>query len=48
MALWLDPFAPLLTLLQHTAAFLLPVDVTVSDSDLVLTMYFPGLTVVYY
>ena len=45
MALWLDPFAPLLTPLQQTAAFLPPVDVTVSDSDLVLTMDLPGLTV---
>ena len=44
MTLWLDPFAPLVSQFGGTGAFLPPADVTVSDSDLVLTMDLPGLT----
>jgi HSP20 family protein len=42
-----DPFAPLSTLVGpplRTVAFVPPVDVSVSDSDVVLTMDVPGLT----
>src|SRR5919108_719148 len=42
-----DPFAPLSTLVGpplRTVAFVPPVDVAVSDSDVVLTMDVPGLT----
>lgn len=42
-----DPFAPLSTLVgppPRTMAFVPPVDVAVSDSDVVLTMDVPGLT----
>lgn len=41
--LWAEPFAPLMTQATRTAAFLPPLDVTVSDSDIVLTMDVPGL-----
>jgi HSP20 family protein len=44
MTLWFDPFAPLLTQFNRSAAFLPPADVTVSEGDLVLTMDLPGLT----
>lgn len=44
MTLWFDPFAPLVTQLHRTAAFLPPADVTVSEGDLVITMDLPGLT----
>jgi HSP20 family protein len=42
-----DPFAPLSTIVGpplRTVAFVPPVDVAVSDSDVVLTMDLPGLT----
>ncbi len=41
--LWTDPFAPL-TAQRNRAAFLPAADVTVSESDMVLTMDLPGLT----
>jgi len=40
---WTDPFA-LFTAPVNRAAFLPPADVTVSESDMVLTMDLPGLT----
>jgi HSP20 family protein len=40
-----DPFTPLFSQLGRTAAFLPPVDVRVSESDVVITMDVPGLTV---
>ena len=43
MTLWFDPFAPV-SLHNRTAAFLPPIDVTVGEGDLVLTMDLPGLT----
>ena len=42
--LWTDPFAPLLTQLPRTAAFVPAGDLAVSESDLVLTLDLPGLT----
>lgn len=44
MFLFNDPFEPLVTQLNRTAAFLPAADLTVSDGDLVLTMDVPGLT----
>lgn len=40
-----DPFAPFVSQLTRTAAFVPPADLTVSDGDLVLTMDVPGLRV---
>ena len=40
---WTDPFAPFMAQM-NCAAFLPPTDVTVSESDMVLTMDLPGLT----
>ena len=42
--LWTDPFAPLLTQFTRQAGFLPAGDLSVSDSDLVLTLDLPGLT----
>lgn len=42
--LWSDPFAPLLTQLSRSAAFVPVADLTVSERDLVLTLDLPGLT----
>jgi HSP20 family protein len=44
MTLVFDPFAPLFPRLDGTAAFTAPADVTVGESDLMLTMDLPGLT----
>src|SRR4051812_38192259 len=44
MTLVFDPFAPLFPRLNGTAAFTAPADVTVGESDLMLTMDLPGLT----
>jgi HSP20 family protein len=44
MTLVFDPFTPLFPRLNGTAAFTAPADVTVGESDLVLTMDLPGLT----
>ena len=44
MTLVFDPFAPLFPRLNGGAAFSAPADVTVGESDLVLTMDLPGLT----
>lgn len=41
--LWTDPFAPFATQLNR-AAFFPAADLTVSESDMVLTMDLPGLT----
>jgi HSP20 family protein len=41
--LFSDPFFPLVTQLQRPAAFVPLADVTVSDSDMVLTMDIPGV-----
>ena len=40
---WTDPFAPFMAQMNR-AAFLPAADVTVSESDMVLTMDLPGLT----
>lgn len=42
--LFSDPFFPLVTQLQRPAAFVPAADVSVGESDLVLTMDVPGLT----
>ena len=42
--LWNDPFGPVVSQLTRSAAFMPQADVTVGDSDLVLTMDVPGLT----
>lgn len=42
--LWNDPFEPLVSQLNRTAAFVPSTDVMVSDGDLVLAMDVPGLT----
>jgi HSP20 family protein len=42
--LWSDPFTTLFDQVTRTAAVLPPVDVTVSDGDMVFTMDLPGLT----
>ena len=44
MTLVFDPFAPLFPRVSGAAAFTAPADVTVGESDLVLTMDLPGLT----
>ena len=44
MTLVFDPFTPLFPRLSGTAAFTAPADVTVGETDLVLTMDLPGLT----
>lgn len=41
--LWTDPFAPLLTQFTRQAGFLPLGDLSVTDSDLVLTLDLPGL-----
>ncbi len=43
--LWSDLFTPFVTQLGQSAAFLPPADVSVSESDVVLTMDVPGMTV---
>jgi HSP20 family protein len=42
--LFTDPFTPFVNQLTRTAAFTPPVDVTVGDGDMVITMDLPGLT----
>lgn len=42
--LWAEPFAPLLTQLNRSAAFVPVADLSVSERDLVLTLDLPGLT----
>lgn len=42
--LWTDPFAPLLAQFTRQAGFLPAGDLSVSESDLVLTLDLPGLT----
>jgi HSP20 family protein len=42
--LFTDPFTPFVNQLNRTAVFMPPVEVTVSDGDLVITMDLPGLT----
>lgn len=42
--LWTDQLAPFVTQQTRAAAFLPPADVTVGESDMVLTMDVPGLT----
>ena len=44
MTLVFEPFAPLFPRLDGAVAFTAPADVTVGESDLVLTMDLPGLT----
>lgn len=39
-----DPFTPLISQFSRPSAFLPPADVTISESDLVLTLDLPGLT----
>lgn len=41
--LWTDPFTPLITRFDRTAAFVPAADVMVSDGDLVLTLDLPGM-----
>lgn len=42
--LWTDPFAPFGSPFARSAAFSPPLDLTVSDGDVVLTMDLPGFT----
>ena len=42
--LWTEPFAPLLTQLNRSAAFVPAADLSVSERDIVLTVDLPGLT----
>ena len=42
--LWNDPFAPVITQLGRSAAFVPGADLTVDDAALTLTMDLPGLT----
>jgi HSP20 family protein len=44
MTMVLDPFSPLFPTHANGAGFTAPADVTVGESDLVLTMDLPGLT----